>query len=130
MDRFPTEILALVANLLPLAALRKFRLVSSRMADIAYPVLIQHLFVVNTAKCLEKFEHFIYQNEEAARFTKKLTIYYGTWPVSDQAYQNYRDLILRESSREPSDLLVALHALPNLRSITLTYLRISHLKHH
>ncbi|KAI3333824.1 hypothetical protein F4824DRAFT_512991 [Ustulina deusta] len=157
MDRFPTEILALVANLLPLAALREFRLVSSRMADVAYPVLVQHLSVVNTAECLEEFKHFIYQNEEAARSTKKLTIYHGTWPActqdgwethplllggchrmdigrqrshaADQAYQDYRDFILREGSRKPSDLLVALHALPNLRSITLTHLRTSHLKH-
>ncbi|KAI8626620.1 hypothetical protein F5Y19DRAFT_466394 [Xylariaceae sp. FL1651] len=157
MDRFPTEILALVANLLPLAALREFRLVSSRLANVAYPVLTQHLSVVNTTECLEEFAHFVYQNQEATRYTKKLTIYHGTWPVctqnsweihplllggchrmdighqrshaADQAYRDYTEFILREGSREPSDLLEALHALPNLRSITLTHLRASHLKH-
>ena len=156
MDRLPTEILVLVADLLPLAALREFRLVSSLLADVAYPVLTQHLAIVNTAECLEEFERFIYQNQVAARWTKKLTIYHGTWPVctrdawethplllggchrmdvgrqrsyiADQAYQNYGDFILREGSREPSDLLVALQALPNLRSVTLTQLRASHHK--
>ena len=156
MDRLPTEILALVADFLPLVSLREFRLVSVRLADIAYPVLTQHLSVVNTAECLEEFEHFICQSQEAARFTKKLTIYHGTWPicdrdaweihplllggcdridvgshrshVADQAYQDYRDFILREASRGPSELLATLRALPNLRSITLTHLRASHLK--
>jgi hypothetical protein len=39
MDRLPTEILPLVANLLPLDALREFRLISSRLTGVAYPVL-------------------------------------------------------------------------------------------
>lgn len=153
MDRLPTEILALVAGLLPLAALREFRLASSLLAAVSYPALAQHLCIVNTAECLEEFERFICQNQAAARYTKKLTIYHGTWPVctrdtwethplllggchrmdvgrqrshaSDQAYRDYRDFIQREGSRDPSDLLVALHALPNLRSITLTHLRAS-----
>jgi hypothetical protein len=154
MDRLPTEIIALVADFLPLAALREFRLVSRRLADVAYPILSQHLSIVNIAECREEFERFIYQNQVAARCAKRLTIYYGSWPVctrddwethplllggchrmdvgrqrshlADQAYRDYRDFILRESSRDPSDLLVALRGLPNLRSITLTPLRASH----
>ncbi len=81
MDRFPAEILALIADILPLATLREFRLVSRRLADVAYPVLIQQLSIVNTAERLEEFELFTYQNQEAAHYTKKLTIYHGTWPV-------------------------------------------------
>ena len=154
MDRFPAEIIALVAAFLPLAALREFRLVSRRLADVAYPILTQHLSVVNTAECLEEFERFIHQDQLAARCVKRLTIYYGSWPVctrddwethllplggchrmdvgrqrshlADQAYRDYRDFIRREGSREQSDLLVALRGLPNLRSIALAPLRASH----
>ena len=154
MNRLPTEILALVADFLPLVSLREFRLVSRRLASAGSPILTQHLCIVDTAECLEDFQRFLRQNQVAARCAKKLTIYYGSWPVCtrddwethplllggrhrtdvgrqrsqlvDQAYRDYRDFILREGSREPSDLLAALRGLPNLRSIALTPLRASH----
>ncbi|KAM7211812.1 hypothetical protein V8F06_012818 [Rhypophila decipiens] len=145
----------MVADFKSSLGLREFRLVSSLLAAVSYPILAQHLSIVNTVECLEEFERFICQNQ-AASYTKKLTKYYGTWPIctrdtwethplllggchrmdvrhqrsriSDQAYQDYREFILREGSRNPSDLLVVLHALPNLRSITPTHLRASRLK--
>lgn len=155
MERFPAEILALVVKFLPLAALREFRLVSRRLADVAYPVLVQHLSVVNTAECLEEFKLFINKSQIASH-TKRLTIYHGTWPIctrdawethplllggyhrmdigcqrshaADQAYQDYKSFIAREGSRKPSDLEGIIQLLPNLRSIVLTHLRTSHLK--
>ena len=156
MDQFPTEILALIAKLLPFATLQVFRLVSRRLADIAYPLLVQHLSVVSTVECLNEFKHFISQNPETALYTKKLTIYHGTWPVctrdawethplllggcdrmdvgsqrshiADQAYQDYKDFVLCEGSRKPSDLLTVLQLFPNLKSITLTHIRASHVR--
>ncbi|KAK3367303.1 hypothetical protein B0T24DRAFT_535157 [Lasiosphaeria ovina] len=156
MDQFPAEILALIAKLLPLATLQVFRLVSRRLADIAYPLLVQHLSVVSTVECLDEFKHFISQNPETAFYTKTLTIYHGTWPVctrdawethplllggcdrmdvgsqrshvADQAYQDYEDFVLREGSRKPSDLLTVLQLFPNLKSITLTHIRASHIR--
>ena len=74
MDQFPAEILALIAKLLPLATLKMFRLVSRRLADITYPLLVQHLSVVSTVECLDEFRHSISQNPGTALYNKELVL--------------------------------------------------------
>jgi hypothetical protein len=115
MDHLLTEVLALVAGLLPLAHLKELRLVSRIWADTAYPVPAQHLSIVNTEECLEEFERFMHKRKGTARYAKKLTIYHGAWPVcSRDAWETHplrRDAVARKLAAHSSAINDPLMAL-------------------
>ncbi|KAI0550151.1 hypothetical protein F4679DRAFT_544159 [Xylaria curta] len=78
MESLPNEMLYEMAAWLPLADLRQFRLADRRCAAIGLPILVRHLYVLNTIACLQEFRDFLKTIPTA--YTRALTIYHGKWP--------------------------------------------------
>lgn len=85
MDRrFPQEILTYVAaGLDSVKDLRSFRLTSRACASACFPILSQHLTVMNTAECLNEMCTVLEQGHW--RSTKTLTIRNAEWPICSRA---------------------------------------------
>jgi hypothetical protein len=148
MEALPLEILSAVAEKLPSADVKSFRLVSRRWAYAGYPSLVRHLGVVNTLECMRLVQTLeIPSHGSSLGATKHLTIYHASWPyVTSQALwkihpaipllqdcncdestviaEAYRQFIRTECSRTyESDILefrLLLQSFPTLESVTLS----------
>lgn len=80
MDGIPLELLLAIALYLPTTDLRNFRLTSRKNATIGYPVLVNHLSLLDLLQCLKDFKAFL-DNIGPITSTRHLTVYYGRWPT-------------------------------------------------
>jgi hypothetical protein len=149
METLPLELLGAIALELPIADLRRFRLLSRRYTDAGFPALVRELSFLNTldtADALQTLSRSPYGSLGAARH---LTIYDGAWPVAASqeewarhflflssrtrynpiatqlAYHRYEQFLRREASRTfETDVQLfrtVLAHFPSLRELTLSH---------
>lgn len=80
MDGLPVELLLAIAVHLSIIDLRNLRLTSRKIATIIYPLLVNHLSLLDLLRCLEDFETFL-DNIGPVTSTQHLTVYHGRWPI-------------------------------------------------
>ena len=148
MENLPLELLGAIALELPIADLRRFRLLGRRYAAAGFPALVQELSFLNTldtADALQTLSQSPYGSLGAAHH---LAIYDGAWPVADSqkewerhlpslskgrdstaaqlAYQHYAQFIRQETSRTfETDVQLfrtVLTHFPSLRELTLSHI--------
>lgn len=149
METLPLELLGAIALELPIADVRRFRLLSRRYACAGFPALVRKLSFLNTldtADALQTLSRSPYGSLGAARH---LTIYEGSWPEAASqedwaghflflssrvrnplatrlAYHRYEQFLRREASRTFETDVNLFHAilayLPSLTELTLSHI--------
>jgi hypothetical protein len=150
METLPLELPGAIALELPIADVRRFRLLGRRYADAGFPALVRELSFLNTldtADALQTISRSPYGSLGAARH---LTIYDGAWPVvasqeewarhflflssrtkcnpiaTQLAYHRYVQFLRREASRtfdtDVQLFRIVLAHFPSLRELTLSHI--------
>src|SRR5947209_3168434 len=82
METLPQELLGAIAQELPIADLRHFRLLSRRYADAGFPALVQKISFLNTLDTADALRMLSQTPYGSLGATRHLTIYDGDWPVA------------------------------------------------
>lgn len=103
MNNLPYEILTSIAAQLPATAdICQFRLLERRCAAAAFPVLFEHVHILNTLECLHDTKAILKSPHGSLASTRHLTLYHGTWPsnLSLSEWRNHPLALRRENSND------------------------------
>ncbi|KAJ4288321.1 hypothetical protein N0V88_007359 [Collariella sp. IMI 366227] len=80
METLPLELLGAIALELPIADVRRFRLLSRRYAYAGFPALVRKLSFLNTLDTADAFQTLSQSPYGSLGAARHLTIYEGAWP--------------------------------------------------
>ncbi|KAK1657727.1 hypothetical protein BDP55DRAFT_638453 [Colletotrichum godetiae] len=153
MNKLPQELVLHISSHLSIPDLCRFRLVNRSLADTTYPGISKHVSLLNISSSAEDFIlHFTDRRKSSC--TKSLTVYHGEWPVCsrkewqvhplslyeihprafldaaiDDVYERYLHFTSlqwdRPNLKDPSAFYELLSTLPQVKSLTLSPLRLS-----
>ncbi len=100
MDAIPQEVLCLIALELPVADVRRFRLVDRRFAHAGFPALVRELTFLNTLETADAFRVLTKSPYALLGAARHLTIYDGVWPVATSHGEWASHFLSRRTERE------------------------------
>jgi hypothetical protein len=150
METLPLELLGAIALELPIADLRRFRLLGRRYANAGFPALVRELSFLNTLDTADALQTLSRSPYGSLGATRHLTIYDGAWPLATSqeewarhflflssrikrnpaaaqlAYRRYEQFLRREASRTFETDVQLFHTVlahfPSLRELTLSHI--------